>query len=958
MTSAEVDSATDYIRRAEEDVIRAQAAAVRRDGRSRVALVYGTGGVGKTTLVRHLVSEGKRAGDPLIWVPQIDVDDSEFWLLSNLETAIANAVDPSGQHFSAYFEHLHRFPQYADQPADDTTVLAHLGRTNRAFVDCYQGFVRATGRTVVIVLDTVEAIRAMYLLLTLVQWMKQLPSTLFVIASRPLSSREHYQDPIRRELDDPHQPLEHTTIDLGGFTHDEAAQFLDHSAVGGSLSAAEREDLIALTGGQPLWLALATDYLRSFDLPPEMSGPGGSAEDFQRRLVTPYLGTDFWSEAIKRLAVVRHSVNRAVWRGLMEDRKLPAGVTGWDDAWERLLERPWIRTRANGRYVTLHDALAEELAQRLIPLNDQDESWRRGLWRTARNVYTAQTHGRSSLIRDELRRASEALQSAEPARHEALVREIMLIDARKRELDQLQTAQLHYELLHDFEAGTRRFLALCDEASERRDPLFMELICHEIERFLPHGEVSEPLEDVLDEALRRFRRWLVNEAPHRYVEIAIRIAGFLIQNEQAAQALDLLELDDIPDAATIPIDLRYRLANERANACLRIAGRITDAEAYFTEALALTQGMFGTEKILREAEAQKELGFYYRNLGRWQDADTAYERARAVVALITGPGSPDRHRDEMASIQTNWAYLKALRGAYREARNLVDSAVVISRRVRNRQREGFALSVSGEVYRYEGKLARAWATYQEAEEIFHEQKSWPWLGVIFQEQAICLHQADREKITLLEDQAAEAQVLITRALDVCQDNNSRNYPSALNRAGRIVEAIDVDRGIGYLADAVSEALRIGDGWFYSSSLIEYVEMCYRAWEQSHDPRYRTMIADREDEITRATGTYKFTDLHGRWLILQGHLLVADSLGGTRRGHLDAAIAKFTEGFPALAGGRVASHGSVAVGREFAKFRALFEQLPQDVQQGWYQQLVRDWSDVDATLLLTRLEELY
>src|SRR4051794_33115018 len=106
MTSAGVDSAIDYIRRAEEDVIRGQAAAVRRDGRSRVALVYGTGGVGKTTLVRHLVSEGERADDPLTWVPQIDVDDSEFWLLSNLETAIANAVDPSGGHFSAYFEHL------------------------------------------------------------------------------------------------------------------------------------------------------------------------------------------------------------------------------------------------------------------------------------------------------------------------------------------------------------------------------------------------------------------------------------------------------------------------------------------------------------------------------------------------------------------------------------------------------------------------------------------------------------------------------------------------------------------------------------------------------------------------------------------------------------------------------------------------------------------------------------
>ena len=32
-------------------------------------------------------------------------------------------------------------------------------------------------------------------------------------------------------------------------------------------------------------------------------------EDFKRRLVTPYREADFWHEAVKRLAVVRQSVN-------------------------------------------------------------------------------------------------------------------------------------------------------------------------------------------------------------------------------------------------------------------------------------------------------------------------------------------------------------------------------------------------------------------------------------------------------------------------------------------------------------------------------------------------------------------------------------------------------------------------------------------------------------------------
>ena len=167
------------------------------------------------------------------------------------------------------------------------------------------------------------------------------------------------------------------------------------------------------------------------------------------------------------------------------------------------------------------------------------------------------------------------------------MQQIMQIDARKRELDQLMTARLHYELLTDPAEGTRRFLKLCDRASDRRDPLFMELICHEVERFLPRGEVSEPLEDVLESALRMFRVWLVHKAPDRYVAIAIRIAGFLIENEQAASALDLLLLDDVPDISRTPVELRYQLAIERGNASLRISGKTLDAERHFTDALQL-----------------------------------------------------------------------------------------------------------------------------------------------------------------------------------------------------------------------------------------------------------------------------------------------------------------------------------------------------------------------------------
>ena len=82
-----------YIPRGEERQILNEAARVRQDGKSRALLLYGPGGVGKTSLVRELAAAGV-ADVMTIWLDPIDLDDSEYWLLSNLERKVAARVDP------------------------------------------------------------------------------------------------------------------------------------------------------------------------------------------------------------------------------------------------------------------------------------------------------------------------------------------------------------------------------------------------------------------------------------------------------------------------------------------------------------------------------------------------------------------------------------------------------------------------------------------------------------------------------------------------------------------------------------------------------------------------------------------------------------------------------------------------------------------------------------------------
>ncbi|MBV9163778.1 MAG: tetratricopeptide repeat protein [Pseudonocardiales bacterium] len=647
-----------YIRRCEEAAIREQVDLVRGDGRSRAVLLYGAGGVGKTRLVRALASEHDSAHGGTMWVRPIDVDDSEYWLLFNLERVVASTLDPERDYFGPYFDYVSRLPRYASARVGNETLVSHLGRIKQKFIECYRSFVLETGSTVVITLDTVEAIRSMYLLLTFTQWMKALPGTLFILSGRPITRREH-QDTIRDQLDDPHQPLEWTEIKLEGFSREETLRFLDSSALQQSLTANEKEQLADLTEGHPLWLALSVDFLVQTDPPPEMVKPTVAEarlhEAFRRRLIAPYRSTEFWPETIKRLAVLRHSVNQQVWQRLMDDRELPQELDSWEQAWKLLLQQPWVRPRANQRYVTLHDALAEELAQRLIPLHDQDETWRRQLWRKAAGIYATLTAGTDRRLQQELERLTETLRSPEKQDDPELIRRVAELDTERRELDQLRTAQLHYQLLDDFQAGSDSFIELYQQALARHDVLFQELICHELERFLPHGETSASLGGVLDVMAKRFHHWLLTQAPVRYLEIGLSIARFLTQNEQPRQALELLR--DLPDSSAGP-DLQYKLANERGNACMRIPGQIDKADEYFQCALDLTRSFDSPMQERCEAEARKEFGFYFRNLGRWQKADEAYQGARDVISRILGPGSPDEDREEMASIQTNWAYVR------------------------------------------------------------------------------------------------------------------------------------------------------------------------------------------------------------------------------------------------------------------------------------------------------------
>jgi hypothetical protein len=989
-----------YIPRAEEHAIRDEARLVQADRQSRAVLLYGAGGVGKTSLVRGLVRAP--SGERVAWLDPVDVDDPEFWLLSSLERKVAGQLDPDNRYFGRYLRYLSRLPSSTRPHIGHETVVSHLGRIKRVFVDCYRDFVEATDTTVVMVFDTVETIRGVYLLYTLTQWIKALPATLFILSGRPPPVGGHWPDPIRSELEDTYQQVPVRTVELSEFTRDDARRYLDRSRVAGELSRDEREKLVLLTQGHPLWLAFVISYLDDRGMPEEAEAPLAiiehqvpwrgevtpegqwRQEEFKRRLVSPYQQVDFWHEAIKRLAVVRHSVSREVWRRLMDDSGLPETAPDLDRAWEQLLLTPWIRTRANRRYVTLHDAVAEELAQRIISLHDQEQQWRRYLWARAASIYgelterpEAELAERLALLDDRLQRmehrfrldlgdAPAADEDADQleAEERASIQEVASLDTQKRELDQFRAVSFYYRLLGDFPGGSEQFLNLFEEASSGTDVFFQDRLAMEMQRFLP-GAV-QALDDVIGSAVEEYRRWLTSAGQEHYLRISMLIADYLIDNERSPEAVALLRRLPETVAAIADSEQRCRLNILMGNAYMRIPDEVDAALQYFD--LALEDAERSADPHRLAATAYNEKGFFYRNRGLWALADESYLAARDEISKNLAVRDLDQDHEDLASIQTNWAYLKGLRGDYRDGTSLVESAIKVRQRLQLRHQEGISWSVCGEVYRYERQFQKSWDAFAIAEKIFQGQRNWSWLGAIYQQQAICLFQASQDNIYVVQDRESQheqdmleqAKRRMIWALDICRDQNLRAYPSALNRAGRILGEEDHEAGLSYLREGINWARRLSDGWFWFANLIEFAELSYHAYVKTGERQHRYEIGAQAAAIAEASARYQFPDLEGRWNLLQGHLAIYDNVTGGDPGGLAEALERYKTGFMQIAEDYVGSSGAPVIPKEFKEFREVFVQLPQDVRAHWLREFRGAWSGPSrgSTQLLARLEELY
>jgi tetratricopeptide (TPR) repeat protein len=361
--------------------------------------------------------------------------------------------------------------------------------------------------------------------------------------------------------------------------------------------------------------------------------------------------------------------------------------------------------------------------------------------------------------------------------------------------------------------------------------------------------------------------------------------------------------------------------------------------------LALVEADSVPEGRRRKAEALKELGYYHRNVGKWDEADVWYERARDHIRDVAPEHGSYEDLEELASICTNWAYVSALRGRYDQAKELVHTAVDIRRRLGAPDALALSLSVRGEILRYERSFGQAWDSYEEAAATVAPPLAAKWLGLLHQEQAICLFQAEQAGVAIVPDQQAEAERRALSALDICRDHFVRYYPSALNRAGRIFADRDSERALAYLGDAAEEARRLADTWFHVSSLIEYVELGFRLWRRTADIGYLTAITRRigEVDLLLEGKNYGFPGLRGRSDLIRAHIAFVDGREHNDDDLLNRALDHYGSGLTEIARADVGADGPGSIAHEFGTFRTFYLQLDPATRNRWRDELRRRWS---------------
>ncbi|MBC7232532.1 MAG: ATP-binding protein [Chloroflexi bacterium] len=878
---------------------------------TRILVIDGPGGVGKTRLLeevhRQRLAHIEFLRGQSITTEVINLADVRFQMPMNLARRIALELDP--QRFQHYLEETDRIVREESKGLLTLEALErYIHESDKLFLQAYNDMARE--KRVLLLIDTVEAILSLPVGRYLAKIVSQLKNTCVLIAGREgMRAKELIEQALKRTQQQASVILDYLL--LKNFKPETSAEYLDKTPVKGYLEAHPRlrQNLLFLTEGKPLLLALAVEWLlRDMPLPellkqtPKKLQALGDKEKkdlrerFEAALITHirYL-RDPGGDLILDMAHLYYRF----------DPEVLSAITGWPEekSQEQLsrMRRDLFFVKAKpGDILVLHDEVARLVREYVWPQLDPFGTRRQELSRMAVEHY----RNRLERLEKRMQEAQEEALKAEEKGNLAKASEAWRCWAEKRREQWVLVQELlHYTLEVDLKAGYNLFVEKFDQATDKyqlllRSPLVEEIANYE-EKF----------------------------AGDEKYEVGIRIAKCLLDETEYQDAYEKAKalLEAFPYQDHRRVDTIIQLANNAAR-----MGRLEEGRQYFEEALRLCKEYQLPDKKWW-AMAENGLGWAYRVLGQWDEAIQHWQTALDYSVEVG-----DRKR--MASILNNLGYVYHLKGGSRSGLALSQQALEIAQSLGFGRQIAMNHSTLGEIHLALDRYEEAFAHYREALALFEGERDEEWMAIVYHELSRAKrHQAFDEEETPIRQQKErleEALRYAERSLQLCTDYHlSKELPAAYYGIGSIEADLgQIEKAKSYLQESYNLNKERGELFGLMVDLAALAELAYM--EQDME-KVRELA--QEARQLQSTGGGK---VPANYPLFFGRTLRTLAEAYLEQKNYEQALDTYIEALTHI--GRHGGYGKYRFDRELKKLRKRMSEVPSEIRASWCERFIKQW----------------
>lgn len=852
-------------------------------GSRQVLLIHGPGGVGKTRLLREIHRRreeyAQRLEKPLLFTRIIDFDDVSVRLPWSFGQRLV--AELGRKQFGEYLDAQKVYVQYQLLGVSSDLLREQDQRGRREFIRGYNRV--AERKRSCLLFDTTEKVQDTELWRYLQEAIEEMKNTVLVMAGR--------------ELDEIKSDLEHLLGQeavhfrpLSPFDESEARDYFLHTDVGVEIEPEMREKLYLLSGGHPIFIALAVEWLRR-DMPIDhiTTRPlaelqaldeerlAQAREEFEIILVNKILDLTPIDQAVLRMAHVYLRFDDKILQYLLElsDGEMVSLSRALHDF-------PFIRPRPPDIY-TLHDEMRRLVNEHTWPNIDPHGTQRRSV--SAKMV---------SYYDEKLKTLNENLNKVrsiwKKARKDEDTEKAAQVFPQLNELEQqralLEVERFHYLLDADPSRAYDHFLEAFDEATWRYRYSLRELIWTEMQ---PHAP---------------------KYAGEQRYQIGIRGVKFLLDatryddSYQRAEAL-LGEYGDQDPAWRV--DTLVQMANAAAR-----RGETEKALSHFQKALQVCEQNQLDDWIGR---VESGLGWVYRLMSKWGEAERIYERA-----LEHSSKSGDLQR--VAQLLNNLGYVRHLRGDSPGGLNLCEQALEIWRQLRWPRWVAITCSTIGNIWSKLANYGEAMASYEAALSIFRDQEDWEWIATVYHQMAFARW--------MQGDRLEEAQQYAEESIRYCRQYGiEKELFTALHRLGHIyMSRGELQEAQECFEESYQISRKMQDEYRLRDNLLGLAEIAYQKRDYDEAERYvRQALEGIEPE------EWVSPYLLGGMYQLLGNVFFA-------RGEYDKALGEYCKAYPRIA--REETFTPYRLSRALESLEERIDRLPAELAEQWSDDLRRCW----------------